>query len=208
MIIESTKGSFFWANCYIVGSEATGEGMVVDPGEDGPAILEKIGQTGLVIKVIVATHGHSDHLGAARMVKEATGAQFVIHAAAFSDPMMGAAEALAELWGFSFDLPPDPDLTLSQGDTISVGDLSFTVLETPGHAPGSISIYGHGVVFTGDVLARHGIGRTDFPGCSYEQLLESIHTQLLTLPDDTIVLAGHGSQTTIGEERRNNPFLQ
>ena len=104
--------------------------------------------------------------------------------------------------------PPEPDRLLHEGDVIKLGELSFTVLHTPGHSPGGISLVGHGLVFCGDTLFNYGIGRTDFPGCSQAQLMESIRTKLLTLPDDTIVLPGHGPQTTIGEERQGNPWLR
>jgi len=103
---------------------------------------------------------------------------------------------------------PEPDRLLHDGDILEVGELRFTVLHTPGHSPGGISLVGNGVVFSGDTLFNFGIGRTDFPGCSQEQLLQSIRTKLMTLPDETIVLPGHGPQTTIGTERNWNPFLR
>ena len=102
---------------------------------------------------------------------------------------------------------PKPDRLLKDGDTIDIDDLHFTVLYTPGHSPDGISIYGHGTVFTGDALFNYGIGRTDFPGCSYDQLMESIQNKLMTLPDNTVVYPGHGPSSTIGNERRGNPFL-
>jgi glyoxylase-like metal-dependent hydrolase (beta-lactamase superfamily II) len=110
--------------------------------------------------------------------------------------MSGSAEPL-----------PKPDILLKDGEAIEVGDLSFTVLHTPGHSPGGISLYGHGMVFVGDTLFNFSIGRTDFPGCSHQQLIESINSKLLTLPDETIVYPGHGPQTTIRAERQHNPFL-
>jgi hydroxyacylglutathione hydrolase len=109
--------------------------------------------------------------------------------------------------GGSFSQPPTPDRLLKDGDTIDVDGLHFTVLDTPGHSPGGISLYGHGIVFSGDSLFNYGIGRTDFPGCSHEKLVDSIQNKLMTLPDETIVYPGHGPSTTIGEERRGNPFL-
>jgi glyoxylase-like metal-dependent hydrolase (beta-lactamase superfamily II) len=108
----------------------------------------------------------------------------------------------------SKDSMPEPDRLLHDGDILEVGELRFTVLHTPGHSPGGISLVGNGVVFSGDTLFNFGIGRTDFPGCSQEQLLQSIRTKLMTLPDETIVLPGHGPQTTIGTERNWNPFLR
>jgi glyoxylase-like metal-dependent hydrolase (beta-lactamase superfamily II) len=109
--------------------------------------------------------------------------------------------------GGSFSQLPKPDRLLKDGDTIDIDGLHFTVLHTPGHSPGGISLYGHEIVFTGDALFNYGIGRTDFPGCSYDQLMASIQNKLMTLPDETIAYPGHGPSTTIGEERRGNPFL-
>ena len=114
---------------------------------------------------------------------------------------------LATMTGGSFDQLPKPDKLLKDGDTIDIDNLCFTVLHTPGHSPGGISLYGHGIVFSGDTLFNYGIGRTDFPGCSHNQLMHSIQNKLMTLPDNTVVYPGHGPSTTIGEERRGNPFL-
>jgi len=114
---------------------------------------------------------------------------------------------LSSMTGGSFSQLPKPDKLLKDGDKIDIDGLHFTVLHTPGHSPDGISLYGHGIVFTGDALFNYGIGRTDFPGCSYDQLMDSIQNKLMTLPDETIVYPGHGPSTTIGEERRDNPFL-
>ena len=208
MILRGLELGPFAANCYIVGSEKTGEGMIIDPTAESETILEHVRQLGLTIKLIVATHSHVDHIMALREVKEATGAPFAMHEAESSGGMMqGMARVMGLIMSGSFDAPPKPERLLKDGDTIEIGDLSFTVLHTPGHSPGGISLYGHGVVFAGDTLFNFGIGRTDFPGCSYEELMDSIHHKLMTLPDETIVLPGHGPQTTIATERKWNPFL-
>ncbi len=198
----------FASNCYIVGSEKTKEGMIIDPCAEPETIMDNVRQLGLTIKLIVATHAHPDHIMALRQVMEATGAPFAMHEAESSGGMMqGMARIMGLLMTGSFEPPPKPERLLKDGDIIEIGDLSFTVLHTPGHSSGGISLYGHGVVFAGDTLFNFGIGRTDFPGCSYQKLMDSIHDKLMTLPDETIVLPGHGPQTTIATERRYNPFL-
>ena len=208
VILDRLELGPFASNCYIVGSEATKEGMIIDPGAEPEAILDAVRRLGLTIKRIVATHSHLDHIMALREVKEATGAPFAMHEAESQSRMMqGMAKMMGAVMGSSGEGPPKPDELLKDGDTIEVGDLSFTVLHTPGHSPGGISLYGHGVVFSGDTLFNSGIGRTDFPGCSYQKLMESIKERLMALPDDTVVLPGHGPQTTIGTERQYNPFL-
>lgn len=207
MILEQLVVGPLACNCYIVGSETTGKGLIIDPGAEARTILKTVERLGLDIAVIVVTHAHFDHIGAVPAVKEATGAELAIHEADASVRMGPFARMLASISGGSFSHAPQPERLLKDGDIIRVGDLNFTVLHTPGHSPGGISLYGHGVVFTGDTLFNYGIGRTDFPGCSHRQLLQSIMTKLMSLPDDTIVYPGHGPPTTIGEERRGNPFL-
>jgi glyoxylase-like metal-dependent hydrolase (beta-lactamase superfamily II) len=192
------------ANCYIVGSESTKEGMIIDPGADADEILENVRELGLKIKLIVLTHRHVDHVGAARQVKEATGAEVAAHAE--------AAKYLPQSSSYIFSPPyeasPLPDRLLKGGDRFDIGDLHFTVLHTPGHTPCGISLVGNGVVFTGDTLFNYGIGRYDLADGSYEQLMDSIRTKLMALPDDTKVYPGHGPDSTIGTERRANPFLK
>jgi len=193
-------------NAYIVGSQAAGECMVVDPGAEAERILYETSQLGLTVKLIVNTHGHSDHIGAVAGVKAATGAPFAIHKA--DVPLMEARASWTSQMIPDYQPAPGPDQLLSEGDTLEVGELSFKVLETPGHTLGGISLYGHGVVLTGDTLFQSGIGRYDLEGGDGRQLLVSIFSKLLTLPEDTVVLPGHGETSTIGEEKRSNPFLR
>jgi len=208
MILKRLEVGPFASNCYIVGSEATKEGMIIDPGAEAAAILDTVSQLGLTIKLIVATHSHVDHIMALRQVKEATGAPFAIHEAESGGKLMqGMARMMSMATGGSGEPPPKPDKLLKEGDYIDIGDLSFRVLHTPGHSLGGMSIYGHGVVFSGDTLFNFGIGRTDFPGCSHQVLIDSIKNKLMTLPDETVVLPGHGPETTIDVERKYNPFL-
>jgi glyoxylase-like metal-dependent hydrolase (beta-lactamase superfamily II) len=161
----------------------------------------------LTIPLIVVTHTHPDHVAALKAVKEATGADFAIHETEANATLGAMSRLMAAMAGGSFSQLPKPDRLLKDGDSIDIDDLHFVVLYTPGHSPGGISLYGHGVVFSGDTLFNYGIGRTDFPGCSHTQLMKSIADKLLTLPDDTVVYPGHGPETTIKNEKRGNPFL-
>ncbi len=202
MIIKRAIVGPFASNCYVVGSEATKDGMIIDPGADAREILSNVNQ--LDIKIIVLTHAHVDHIGAVNEVKKATGAQIAVHSA---DAQLLQGQRGGTIFGFSQSLPSAERL-LQGGDTIDIGDLRFLVLHTPGHTAGGICLLGGGVVFSGDTLFNYGIGRSDFPGGSYGQLLNSIHTKLMILPDSTVVYPGHGPETTIGAERRGNPFLR
>ena len=208
MILKLLAVGPFASNCYIVGSESSNRGIIIDPGAEARLILKTVSDLGLTISLIVVTHVHFDHVGALMPVKEETGAKFAIHEADAKAGLGVFSRMLSSMAGGSFSQPPKPDTLLKDGDTIDIDDLHFTVLHTPGHSPGGISLYGHGVVFSGDTLFNYGIGRTDFPGCSHEQLIDGIQNKLMTLPDETIVYPGHGPSSTIGEERRGNPFLR
>jgi hydroxyacylglutathione hydrolase len=207
MILKTLVVGPFASNCYIVGSESSKHGLIIDPGAEAKLILKTVNDLGLTISLIVVTHAHIDHIGALAPVKESTGAKFAIHEAEAAASLGMFSRMLSSMTGGSFTQPPKPDRLLKDGDAIEVADLKFTVLHTPGHSPGGISLYGHGILFSGDTLFNYGIGRTDFPGCSYEQIMDSIKNKLMILPDETIVYPGHGPSTTIGEEKRGNPFL-
>jgi glyoxylase-like metal-dependent hydrolase (beta-lactamase superfamily II) len=206
MILKELVVGPFGSNCFIVGSEAEKEGMIIDPGADTDAIVKAVSELGLSIALVVATHNHIDHVGALGPVVDAVGARYAIHEA---DVEGMTPEMFARMFGIAADgkAPPQPDMLLHDGDVIEVGDLKFTVLHTPGHTRGGISLLGDGVVFSGDTLFNFGIGRTDLPGGDYNTLIKSIVTRIMQLPDETVVYPGHGPSTTVGMERRRNPFL-
>ncbi len=205
MILQGLEIRPYGTNCYIVGSELTREGMVIDPAGDAEGILRHVREPELDIKYIVLTHGHIDHIGAVSELKEATGAEFCAHS---DEGVVFQGQPVSPLLGVSYPALPNPDRWLKDGDSLDIGDLHFVVLHTPGHSPGGICLLGEGVVFSGDTLFNYGIGRTDFPTGSHSQLMNSIHTKLMVLPDDTIVYPGHGPASTIGAERRGNPWLR
>ena len=205
MILKNLVVGPLATNCYIIGSESNEEGMIIDPGAEAEVILRNVKDLELEIKSIVLTHGHIDHIGALKEVKEATGAEVAIHT---DDAQSFQENSVSTLLGLSYPTPLPADRLLKDGDSMGIGDLHFLVLHTPGHSPGGICLLGQGVMFSGDTLFNYGIGRADLPGGSYSQLMNSIHTKLMTLPDNTTVYPGHGPDTTIGAERSGNPFLQ
>lgn len=206
MILRRFAVGPFASNCYIIGSEATKEGLVIDPGGDSRKILGEIKNLSLDIKLIVLTHAHIDHVGALKEVKETTGAGVAVHVDdAKSLRMMG--HSLSAPLRLFYPAPPSADRLLEDGNSIEIGDLHFKVIHTPGHTSGGICLLGEGLVFTGDTLFNQSIGRSDLPGGSHSKLMQSINSKLMALPDSIIVYPGHGPETTIGDERRHNPFL-
>jgi glyoxylase-like metal-dependent hydrolase (beta-lactamase superfamily II) len=206
MILEALVVGMFQSNCYLVGSEATREAMVVDPGDEGSRILKTLERRDLTAKLIVVTHTHIDHVAALQEVREATGASVAMHREAFDSAQRDAPLLRMMLGAEPRPLSP-PDIFLEDADKVKVGDLEFEALFCPGHAYGHLCLFGHGIVLTGDALFAGGIGRFDLPGGDGRLLLRSICEKLLTLPDETVVLPGHGPSSTIGEEKATNPFL-
>jgi hydroxyacylglutathione hydrolase len=192
-------------NCFILADEKTKEAVVIDPGDDAQEILKIIKDRDLKVKYIVITHGHFDHIGANKALKDATGAELLIHEG--DAPVMASASLHSRAFGMNTTSSPQADRYVKHGDTITAGEVSLKVLHTPGHSPGGISLLEKGMVFTGDSLFAGSIGRTDLPGGDLATLLRSIRMNLMTLPDDTRVYCGHGPASTIGEERSENPFL-
>ncbi len=206
MIVVSLPVGMIQTNCYLAACETTLEAAVIDPGGDPSRILAEIERRGLTVTYILNTHGHFDHTDANGALKAATGAPLAIHPADI--PLLRASGG-AVWFGLNADPSPPPDLELSDGDELQVGSLRFQVLHTPGHTPGHVSFYeaAAGAVFDGDVLFAMGVGRTDLPGGNWNQLVDSIRRVLFALPDETKVYSGHGPVTTIGAEKRGNPWF-
>ncbi|HHC24967.1 MAG TPA: MBL fold metallo-hydrolase [Desulfobacterales bacterium] len=206
MIIKTLAVGPIVANCYILGCEETKEAVVVDPGDETGKILLSLADSALKVKYIINTHGHFDHVGGNKKMKDATGADILIHP--LDAPMLDTLSASAANWGLLADDSPPPDRTVEDGDEISFGNITLKVIHTPGHTPGGVSFHTNGYVFVGDTLFESSIGRTDFPGGNLETLISSIKNKLFALDDDVQVFTGHGSTTTIGREKRSNPFLR
>jgi len=204
MIIERLVVGMLQCNCYLVGCDDTKVGIVIDPGGDAPAVLDRVEQLGLNIKCILNTHGHIDHIAANRPVKEATGAQIAIHRDDAQWLITDQGD-YARMLGVLSPGPP-ADVLLDEGDQVEFGNESLQVIHTPGHSLGGISLVGDGLVFCGDTLFAMGVGRVDLPGGSWETLMHSIKTRLFSMPDDTTVYTGHGSPTTVGREKGFNPW--
>ncbi|GAV21734.1 MBL fold metallo-hydrolase [Carboxydothermus pertinax] len=206
MQIKTLMVGVIAANCHIVWCEKTSEAVAIDPGGDGDKLLKFIEQNGLKLKYIVLTHGHGDHIAAVDEVRKNTGAKVLIHpkdAPMLTDPNKN----LSRFLGGAVKLAP-ADQEVVDGDEIIFGEEKLKVLHTPGHTLGSISLYGDGILFSGDTLFFGSVGRVDFPGGSWEKLLKSIREKIFTLPDSIRVLPGHGPETTVGYEKKHNPFLQ
>lgn len=205
MIIRHLVTGPLQVNTYIVGDEETGDAVVIDPGGSAERILRLAEQEGLTLRRIINTHAHFDHVGGVRELKELAGIPFALHEADL--PILENYSRQLLYFGLPPKDPPEVDEYLQPGDEIEVGNIRLQVLFTPGHTPGHVTFYTSGVAFDGDVLFRGGIGRFDLPGGDYEQLMKSIREVLFALEDDTVVYPGHGPATTIGEEKRYNPFL-
>jgi glyoxylase-like metal-dependent hydrolase (beta-lactamase superfamily II) len=207
MILEGFPTGMFQENCFIAGCAETKDAMIVDPGDDAEQILAALERNDLTAKLIVVTHEHIDHIGAVEAVREATKAPVAMHALAY-DGTAAQTQAALMLTGRPQPRMAPPEVFLDEGQDVQVGKLKFQVLFCPGHTPGHICLYGEGVLFSGDVLFQLSIGRFDLPGGDGPQLLRSIRDKLWPLPDDTIVLPGHGPATTIGQEKQHNPFIK
>lgn len=200
-------------NCYVLAERPGADAIVVDPGQRAMERLRRIlDENRLTPAAVLLTHGHIDHIWSAQKVADTYGCPVYIHPEdrfMLTDPIRGFGPRLAQLaFGVLFSEPKQLVELDKDGQTLDFGGVSVTVDHTPGHTRGSVVFRVHTTVFTGDTLFRSSVGRTDLPGGSGRDLLESIVTKLLVLDDDTVVLPGHGARTTIGHERRTNPFLE
>jgi hydroxyacylglutathione hydrolase len=208
MIVKGLTVGLLQENCYILGCEKTRRGVIIDPGDSARTILKLVAQLGLTIEKILLTHAHFDHVMAVEPVKTATGAPYYLHRADL--PILHDVPERVQLWlETEIDPLPDPDGFLDHGQSIQFGAETLEVRFTPGHAPGHVIFVHHasGQVFGGDTLFQGSIGRYDVPLADGPTLFRSIRQQLFTLPDEYVVYPGHGPATTIGDERRDNPFV-
>ena len=205
MIIKTLVVGPIMANSFILGCEETHEAAVIDPGDEADRILLTLAESSLNLKLIINTHGHLDHVGANKKLKEVTGAPILIHP--LDAPMLNQVASSAAAWGITAFNSPPPDRELQDADEVNFGNIILKVIHTPGHTPGGIALCADNAVFVGDTLFAGSIGRTDFPGGNFETIKKSIQQKLFTMNDDLKVYPGHGPATTIGVERRTNPFV-
>lgn len=204
--IVTIENGRFAENCYLLAPPGSSDAVIVDPGEEPERFLAAARQHELAIKAIWLTHGHLDHIMGVADIKAATGAPIYLHP---GDRLLyDRLPDVAANFGIEWDAPPPVDRQWEHGGVAPLGSLQFAVRHTPGHSPGSVCFVAPGLVIGGDVLFQGSIGRTDLPGGNHARLIQSIREELLVLPDDTVVYPGHGPPTTIGVERRSNPFLQ
>ena len=193
------------ANCHILYDQQTGEAMVIDPGDEGPRIVDHVNKMGLKPLMILNTHGHVDHIGANGWLKEHWGIPLAIHQGE-AELLCNATANMSSYLGVEITSPP-ADILFKDGDAFPIGSDQLCVLDVSGHSPAGSAFHIQKLVFTGDALFKQGVGRTDFPGGSHEKLIRNIRKNLLSLSDDTVVCPGHGPKTTIGDEKYNNPYL-
>lgn len=206
MIIRALPVGPLQANCFVVGCQETHQTAVIDPGGDVDMILSTLDKDNLKLTVIINTHGHFDHVGGNKALKEASGAELMIHK--LDAPMLGQLNQMGAAWGMKIEDSPSPDRFLEDGDVVDFGHLQMKVIHTPGHSQGGICLYmeSKNALFVGDTLFAGSIGRTDLPGGDYDTLISSIQTKLFVLPEETTVYNGHMEPTTIGKEKKFNPF--
>lgn len=206
MFLECLPVGPLASNCYIIADKKSKKAAIIDPGGDSNKILDVITKEQLTVEFIFLTHGHSDHIAALKEVKNATNAKIAIHEE--DAPMLLSSQGNLSVYiGFGFT-QPSADIKLKGNEKFQIGGLTLEILHTPGHTPGGICIKVNNMVFTGDTLFAGSIGRTDFPGGSYDELISSIKEKLMPLGDDMSVLPGHGEPSTIGAEKKMNPFLK
>lgn len=205
MKIKTLLVGMIETNCYLAYDRPGGDGVIIDPGDEADRIAAEITRLGFTPKAILLTHGHGDHIGAVPELCRRLNVP--LYAGKGEESMLASPEEnLSAQIGYPVSCPPCERL-LVDGETLAIGSLSFIVIATPGHSPGGVCYLSGKTLFCGDTLFAGSIGRTDFPGCSHKRLIASITDKLLVLPDDIVCYPGHGPTTTIGDERRDNPFL-
>lgn len=205
MIFEAMTVGSYYSNCYIVGSESSKEAAIIDPGAEFNKIDNKINELGVKPKIIILTHAHGDHIGAVKELVEKYETKVYIHeedAQALINSTTNFSKVL-----FGKDISINPDVLLKDGDEIQLGDLKFEIIHTPGHTRGGICIKVGNIMMTGDTLFNNSIGRTDFPGGSFEEIINSIQEKIFKYDEDIIIYPGHNSPSTIKSEKLNNPFV-
>lgn len=206
MIVKRIPAGIYAANCYILYSEKEREGIIVDPGGDVEDIVKFVKENDIDIKNIVLTHGHGDHIGGVKELKDELQVDLLIHEADV-EMLKDDNKNLSSIMAIG-SIEISPDGFLSDGDIVEFGDVKLSVIHTPGHTLGGICLFADDKLISGDTLFKGSIGRTDLEGGDYESILNSIREKLLVLPDHTIVYPGHGPETTIEYEKNNNPFLK
>lgn len=204
MKISGVTVGAFQENTYLVVDEDTNEAVMIDPGAEGGRLIRMIEESGAELRAIWVTHGHVDHIGGIAEVKRRYDVPIYLHPA--DRPVYDAQSFFAESYDIPFEVPPPPDFELAEGDSVTVGNLSFKVLHVPGHAPGHVIFHGHDIVLGGDLLFAGSIGRTDLPLSNPSHMAESLE-KIRTLPPETVFYPGHGPSTTLAVELRTNPFL-
>lgn len=207
MIFETIVVGELGVNCYLLADSQTKEGVVIDPGAEPERVLAAIKEKGIKVTSVLNTHGHFDHIGGNRKLTETTGAALMISRE--DEPFLSRAATSARMYGLKSDDSPAPSAYLAEGDLVRFGSHQLKVIHIPGHSPGGSCFYleKEAILISGDSLFAESIGRTDLPGGSQAQLVGAIRAKLLTLPETVKVFPGHGPATTIGHEKRHNPYL-
>jgi hydroxyacylglutathione hydrolase len=203
--VDVFTGGAFAQNGFVVSCTSSGKGILVDPGASVGEMVRSVEASDIEIQAIIVTHAHLDHIEGVAEARRRTGARIHLHRDDL--PLYGQAGVQAQMFGMPIELPPPVDEFMTSGEVIRVGECELTVRHTPGHSPGHVTLVGDGLALVADCVFLGSIGRTDLPGGNFETLIASIRSQILTLPDETVLYPGHGSTTTVGHERRTNPFL-
>lgn len=204
MLVRTETVGPFQENCYLLADAETRDAVLIDPGDEGARLIAAVEEGGWTLRALWITHAHIDHVGGIAAVKRRWDVSVFLHPA--DRPLYDHVPEQGRKYGLRIEAPPAPDRDLAEGDVVTVGGLSFSVMHVPGHAPGHVAFVGHGAVFGGDCLFAGSIGRTDLPLSDPRALQQSL-MRFAALPPETVVYAGHGPATTIGEETRTNPFL-